>query len=165
MEKVCKKCNTSKELEQYYKHAQMSDGHLNICIECTKARVTKHRDENIEEIREYDRNRDVLPHRVELRANYLKTEKGKKAHNKATKKHYQNNKHKRHAEQLAWRALRNGFITQQPCIECGRTDDVEMHHEDYSKPLDVIFLCPTHHKTRHSNIGEINIKNKLSTEI
>lgn len=45
---------------------------------------------------------------------------------------------------LAYAAMRRGQIQQTPC-ECGSTDDLEMHHDDYDKPLEVRFLCrPCH---------------------
>lgn len=37
--KVCFKCNIDKPIDQYYKHNQMGDGHLNKCKDCTKKDV------------------------------------------------------------------------------------------------------------------------------
>lgn len=48
-------------------------------------------------------------------------------------------------------AIRNGVLTRQPCIECGSTR-VDAHHTDYSQPLEVIWLCPTHHKRTHREL-------------
>lgn len=43
--KVCKNCGINKDLSQYYKHKDMSDGHLNICKDCVKSRVAKRENE------------------------------------------------------------------------------------------------------------------------
>lgn len=45
-------------------------------------------------------------------------------------------------------AVKAGKIKRQPCEVCG-TSKVEGHHDDYSKPLDVRWLCPTHHRAIH----------------
>jgi hypothetical protein len=37
----------------------------------------------------------------------------------------------------------------QPCEICGKTEDIERHHEDYSKPLEVRWLCKSHHLDIH----------------
>ena len=35
-EKICFRCNVKKQLNEFYVHKQMSDGHLNKCKTCTK---------------------------------------------------------------------------------------------------------------------------------
>ena len=55
--KTCKKCNVLKDLNEYYKHSRMADGHLNICKECKKIQQTETRNNNLEYYQEYDRNR------------------------------------------------------------------------------------------------------------
>jgi hypothetical protein len=47
-------------------------------------------------------------------------------------------------------AYRNrGKIKIEPCSICGSTTKLHMHHEDYSKPLEVIWFCETHHRELH----------------
>ncbi len=50
-------------------------------------------------------------------------------------------------------AVRKGLLTKQPCERCGSTDLIHAHHDDYSKPLDVRWLCPIHHRERHRELG------------
>lgn len=45
-------------------------------------------------------------------------------------------------------ALKRGLIQKKPCEVCG-IDDTEMHHSDYTKPLDVTWLCYEHHLGLH----------------
>ena len=44
--------------------------------------------------------------------------------------------------------LRRGKITKGPCADCGGSE-VEAHHADYSKPLEVTWLCRECHMKRH----------------
>ena len=46
------------------------------------------------------------------------------------------------------RAIIAGGVIIKNCYVCGKSAD-EAHHEDYSKPLDVIWLCTKHHKEYH----------------
>ena len=45
-------------------------------------------------------------------------------------------------------AVRWSGLTRQPCATCGE-QKVEAHHDDYSRPLDVVWLCGKHHRMRH----------------
>lgn len=53
------------------------------------------------------------------------------------------NPQKLRAQRLVFVAVRNGSLKRKNCF-CG-AKIVEAHHEDYTKPLDVIWLCKKHH--------------------
>jgi len=56
---------------------------------------------------------------------------------------------KQSARIKANRALSKGLIIKQDCAICG-TQESEMHHHDYSKPLDVNWLCHPCHSEFHA---------------
>ena len=148
--KVCRECKTEKPLSDFYKHPEMADGHLNKCAVCVKSGVAKHREANLEKIREYDRKRSNQPHRVDARNKYIKTEAGKKAKKKAKDAY-----NKRHPMKYAAHVITNNYvrdgklIPESFCSACNSTEKIEGHHDDYTKPLDVRWLCEKCHKEWH----------------
>ncbi len=60
--------------------------------------------------------------------------------------HYSSTKRK--ARDKVRSAVYQGKIKRLPCEKCGDPNS-EAHHEDYSKPLEVVFLCKKHHNELH----------------
>lgn len=62
-------------------------------------------------------------------------------------------------------AIRDKKLTRMPCEVCGDTK-VEAHHDDYSRPLDVRWLCKKHHMEHHVKLNSARriarIRNKLN---
>lgn len=55
---------------------------------------------------------------------------------------------KQKARSAARYAAARGKIEKTGCEVCGASG-VEAHHDDYSKPLAVRWLCPPHHREHH----------------
>jgi hypothetical protein len=68
--KVCKGCRVEKDLADFYKNAEMADGHFNKCKVCVRARAQMYRREHSEQYAQYEKARASLPHRVEARRKY-----------------------------------------------------------------------------------------------
>lgn len=49
------------------------------------------------------------------------------------------------------RKIKQGVLIRQPCEVCQTDIDVQAHHDDYYKPLDVRWLCRYHHREHHKN--------------
>jgi hypothetical protein len=58
------------------------------------------------------------------------------------------NKDVKAAHDAVYRALKSGKLTRGPCEQCG-DPDTQAHHDDYSMPLSVRWLCLTHHYHHH----------------
>lgn len=137
--KICRTCHKEKSIGEFYKHSEMADGHLNICKDCTKIRVTKHRNNNLDRIRKYDNGRP--------RRSYT-TKKYKKDFPKRRDVHCKTDS-----------ALKRGMIKKQnQCEDCGTTKKrVVKHHDDYSQPFEVRWLCDVcHHKWHKANGAGVN---------
>lgn len=142
--KTCYRCDFPKPIEDFYTHPGMADGRLGKCKECCIAEANARRAAKIVEIRAYDRARGSLPHRVEARRKYA--ENNPEPFRRAGKRWSLRNPDKRKAHSKFWKALMSGKVIRKfTCETCGSVHRVEAHHEDYTKPLEVRWLCKQHH--------------------
>lgn len=66
----------------------------------------------------------------------------------------------RRAHAAVFHAVKEGRLVRQPCEVCGSARQVQAHHDDYSKPLDVHWFCQGHHKAHHAALGTYANLNK-----
>lgn len=127
MNKICSKCGPpAQEEENFYRRSQSADGRMSTCKKCCQT---------------YDQRRDQLSHRVAARTEYQRTHP--EVLNKIKADWNERNPEKRGAAVTVNNAVRDGRLFKQPC-HCGSVK-VEAHHEDYSKLLEVVWLCKRHH--------------------
>src|SRR6185437_11420837 len=50
-------------------------------------------------------------------------------------------------------SILNGRLVRQPCEVFGFKRHVVAHHDDYAKPLEVRWLCRSHHTLHHAKFG------------
>lgn len=132
--KKCCICKLEKPYTDFYKDRVTRDGYDFICKECNRLRYR-------------DRRKDGVSYKK-------KDEKYYKNHRKEIllrrKIWYQKNKIKVTAHFKVQRALYKGLLIRKNCEICGSDKDINAHHEDYSKPLEVKWLCRTHHFRLHA---------------
>lgn len=144
--KTCNKCGEIKELTEFYRSSISNSGLCPACKQCAK----KYRDENKEKINFYSKEYRKTDACKIAKKKYQQTEAGRAGQREGHKKYQAKHPEKRYAQIKANNAIRDGRLFRQPCGTCGNKK-VEAHHEDYSKPLEVVWLCKKHHLERHYN--------------
>ena len=148
--KTCFKCGATKDFSEFYAHKMMADGHLGKCKECTKADVAKRYALKHDMVMAYEKKRQAYPERLAAQrgysANYRKKFPEKRT--ETLKRHNEKYPEKYAARVTAKNRVRDGKLVRLPCVVCG-SEKSEGHHEDYSKPLEVTWLCRKHHAARH----------------
>jgi hypothetical protein len=140
MEKQCKKCLKTRPIDDFYKHPRMADGHLSKCKECARADVIENRNSNLDYYRNYDRERYDKNESRRIRA------RNKEAARIAEVKRASSHGEERKARRTVGNAVRGGrLVRPKVCSRCRESDKIEAHHEDYSKPLEVTWLCKKCH--------------------
>lgn len=129
--KTCFKCGECKTATDFYSHSGMSSGLLGKCKECTKKDVRERYALTREQRAAYERKRFADPDRKAKIAEY---QKKRRARDPVKDK----------ARSAVSNALRDGRLVRQGCEVCG--DKAQAHHDDYTKPLDVRWLCFRHHR-------------------
>jgi len=135
---ICTICNEDKDPSGFYSRGRQ-------CRECVCRRVRARAKIN-PAVQEYDRTRAKTPKR--------------KAYNRSTVKRWrEENPLAYQAQTAVGNALRDGRLFKEPCVMCG-DQNVHAHHKDYSKPLDVVWLCPKCHHRLHAAFPEFEGKRK-----
>lgn len=149
--KTCFKCLETKPRSEFYRHDKMADGLLGKCKECTRADARANREAKIEYYREYDRQRSDDPKRVAARLSYQVPPERKVEY---MARYTERFPEKYRARNIAHAAIRDGKLKPKPCERCGfALGKIHAHHEDYSKPLEVTWLCQRCHGQRHREIN------------
>ncbi len=122
IEKYCSKCETTKPTTEFALRKTALDGLQCWCRDCR---------------REYQRD-------------YARKHRNLEKHRLSIIRYRANNKHKEDARQAVRIAIKSGkLVAPLWCQRCRSVTDLEAHHNDYSQPLDVEWLCTTCHGLEH----------------
>ena len=176
--RTCKRCNIEKNDEQFGKLKCSKDGMNPRCRQCccdsvkrskkspeaiAKKRIyvsewqKKNREKRLQQSRDwYERNLEKAREMsLEATKKYLKTEHGRKKANERSEKWDSENAEKRRVHDRTMYAVQTGKLFRpEQCSKCEKKCTPHAHHEDYSKPFEVIWLCSTchfylHHEHKH----------------
>ena len=141
--KACVRCGEAKPTSEFVRDRSKADGLRTVCKECTRIYQRKWESESRKKRDGAKRwkihRRDQLRHPARVR--------------EAQNRHRARHPEKARARRALASAVRRGEI-QKPtvCPRCGsavQTQHMHGHHRDYSKPLDVEWLCRKCHLAEH----------------
>jgi len=133
--KACRDCGIVKSLEDFYSHPYMADGRLNSCKGCRREYQKQRQFNGLTQFIDYNRLKNNPKRREQMRA-----------HRRDWRKR---NPEKRRVHVRLARAIKAQKIARQPCVVCGKEDQIRAHHPDYNKPLNGLWLCAKHHTRIH----------------
>ena len=134
--KKCKLCLKDKNDSEYYFQNKKTGTLLGKCKDCIKLKVRSNRLNNIDYYRKYDRdrgNRQTAYYLSEHRKKYPMQTK---------------------AQRKVAYEISKGNIKEEPCEICHSKNSIHAHHDDYSNPLKIRWLCAGCHKQWHRDNGE-----------
>ena len=166
MKKTCRDCGIEKDVKEFDVRTPSKDGYRNNCKECRRKKVA-----------DYAKTDNGKMARQEANKKYFSTEKGKKTKQRyaetdkrkavvkrftASEKNIKAQKIRKERQQklhpnryaanvILNNAVRDEKLEKLPCFICG-AKKVEGHHPDYDRPLDVVWLCPKHHRKLHLDL-------------
>lgn len=130
--KYCKSCEVEKPLDEFYKDKRAKDGRYTVCKICHGNKTRFYVSTN-----KYQRKTKRIRNKAYANE-YMKT---------YTRLPEQIIKNK--SRDKLKNAVRRGRMKRLPCQECAEPK-TDAHHPDYSKPLEVVWLCRKHHSQIHA---------------
>jgi ribosomal protein S27AE len=134
---TCKDCGQNKPEDAFYKHPAMARGILNQCKECKKAYQRTHHQLKMKDPAWVTKERARQVAKVCSPVGMARMRRYRKEYPERYAAHRTLN-----------HAVRDGkIIKPETCERCGLTERLHGHHADYSRPLEVEWLCAKCHST------------------
>jgi len=136
--RICSICKEEKELTEFYRDSRKLHGREYRCKACKSMKQ-----------REYSKTPSGMEYQRSKRQRYSKANR---SHETQLKREYRKNNPEKYAAHNAVQlAILSGQLSRpETCEGCEKEYEIlHGHHDDYSKPLEVIWLCPLCHKKKH----------------
>jgi hypothetical protein len=145
--KTCHKCGVEKPYSEFTKDQSTDDWFSKRCKSCCATYMKERR----QKIRQ-----DPVKYEAHLARKTSEREAAKnwggaydpQSQRVAGKKWMHANREKKRAHRTVKKAVDAGRLIRKSCVVCGNPK-AEAHHKDYSKRLEVVWLCKTHHAKEH----------------
>lgn len=155
--KRCTVCDEEKPLDKFYRHSRSPDGRNPRCKACDNARKANWIKANPERHGQYvkrwrQRNPEAAA-AIYKRARERRFERQPDFAVRNVERHRLRHPEKDRARRTVQRAVRDGRLHKpnacERCDELTEARELHGHHEDYSKPLEIEWLCRDCHQERH----------------
>ena len=166
----CKKCVAIRSNAHYWKNREEQN-------EKRKIRYQNNKEKTLKKCKEYyEENREIIRKKVREKEKTTETRKKeldraknyyKKNSGKVCKKNYEWKK--RHPDQnmasqyVRWGLKLNVIHKPGECIVCKSKSKLQAHHADYSKPLEVEWVCHICHMHKHGKLLNVDIGSDYGT--
>lgn len=149
--RTCKKCRTEKPIDEFTRNKNCKYGFEHRCKACAVSNAQSwaegNRSKSRETKRRWSRNNPEKQKASEA-ASVARNRKKISARNLLYEK---DNPEKKRAHRCVSYALKTGKLVKPPvCQACKKQRRIVAHHEDYSKPLVVTWVCHQCHNRIHS---------------
>jgi Mg2+ and Co2+ transporter CorA len=131
--KKCTKCKETRSIFDFHLAHSTNSGLSSWCKYCTTTKDKGYKRRSGRNQHYYDKTKHRTTYRQRYRANHPDAAK---------------------AQRVISYLRSNEVLVPQPCERCGSAENIEAHHEDYSKILEVTWLCRACHLERHRELRE-----------
>ena len=149
--KRCCRCKEEKDLKEFNKCKSAKDGLQYMCKICQK----EHYQLNREKRKEYvQMNKETIK---EYQKAYKKqySQLNREKMRDYRKQYYHRNPEKQIVRNMLNNAVKSGKVHKPVfCSSCEGDKHLEAHHTDYTKPLEVLWLCRSCHVDLHRGLRE-----------
>ncbi len=146
MTKLCRRCGKEKDIATgFYRRPDRAGAPASICRKCKLAYCKKWKENNPDKVAHHSRGTPESKKIAHGRSRRLHPEVFRKRISSWRDK----NPGSMAAHTAVYRAVKSGaLIKPSRCEQCGSERRLHAHHHDYSKPLEVTWLCvPCHSST------------------